>query len=49
MGSLGLTELLVILAVVILLFGATKIPQLMRGVGQGVNEFKKGVKGGGGP
>ena len=46
MGSLGMSELLVIAAVVILLFGATKIPQLMRGLGQGVHEFKKGLKDG---
>ena len=46
MGSLGMMELLVILAVVVLLFGSTKIPQLMRGLGQGVREFKAGVKDG---
>jgi sec-independent protein translocase protein TatA len=36
-------ELLVILAIVLLLFGSTKIPQLMRGLGQGLHEFKKGA------
>lgn len=40
----SMTELLVILAVVLLLFGSTKIPQLMRGLGSGINEFKKGMK-----
>jgi len=40
---LGATELIVILVVVILLFGARKIPELMRGIGQGVNYFKQGM------
>lgn len=44
MGSLGMPELLVILVIVLLLFGATKIPQLMRGIGQGIGEFRKGVR-----
>lgn len=38
---LGTTEIFVILAVVILLFGARKIPELMKGVGTGIKEFKK--------
>ena len=37
-------ELIIIALVVLLLFGATKIPQLMRGMGQGIGEFKKGLK-----
>lgn len=37
-------ELIIVLAVVLLLFGASKIPQLMRSMGQGLSEFKKGVK-----
>ncbi|MFN8140573.1 MAG: twin-arginine translocase TatA/TatE family subunit [Fimbriimonadales bacterium] len=36
-------ELPAIIVVVLLLFGGTKIPQLMRGLGRGVGEFKKGV------
>ncbi len=44
MGNLGFPEMVVILAVVVLLFGANKIPQLMRGMGQGISEFKKGLK-----
>jgi sec-independent protein translocase protein TatA len=36
-------ELWVILGVIVLLFGGAKIPQLMRGVGQGVGELKKGL------
>lgn len=43
-GPLGLPELIVILVIVLLLFGSTKIPQIMRGMGQGIGEFKKGVK-----
>jgi sec-independent protein translocase protein TatA len=41
---LGTTEILIILGLVVLFFGGQKIPQLMRGVGQGMNEFKKGLK-----
>lgn len=43
-GNLGGWEILVIVLVIVLLFGSTKIPQLMRGVGSGINEFKKGLK-----
>ena len=46
-GNLGWGEILVILLVVLLLFGSAKIPQLMRGFGQGISEFKKGLKEGG--
>lgn len=45
MGKLGLTEILVILAIVLLLFGGKKIPELMKGLGSGINEFKKASKG----
>lgn len=44
LGNLGGWEILVIILIVVLLFGSTKIPQLMRGVGSGINEFKKGLK-----
>ena len=44
MFGMGWSELLVIMLIVLLLFGSTKIPQLMRGVGSGINEFKKGLK-----
>ena len=44
LGNLGGWEILVIVLVVVLLFGSAKIPQLMRGVGSGINEFKKGLK-----
>jgi len=39
--SLGPTEIILILAVVLLLFGGRKIPELMKGLGQGMREFKK--------
>ena len=41
MGNLGATEILLILVVVVLLFGGKKIPELMKGIGQGMKEFKK--------
>ena len=45
MGKLGLTEILVIVAIILLLFGGKKIPELMRGLGRGVKEFKDGKDG----
>lgn len=44
MGRFGVTEILVILAVVLLLFGGKKIPELMKGLGGGVKEFKTAMK-----
>jgi sec-independent protein translocase protein TatA len=44
MGNLGVTEILVILAIVLLLFGGKKIPELMKGLGSGVKEFKNAAK-----
>ena len=44
MGKLGLTEIILILLVVVLLFGGRKIPELMKGIGQGLKEFKKASK-----
>lgn len=43
MPSLGPFEIILILAVIVLLFGAKKIPDLMKGVGGGIKEFKKAV------
>lgn len=43
-GVLGGWEILLILAVIILLFGARKLPELARGLGQGVKEFKKATR-----
>jgi sec-independent protein translocase protein TatA len=45
MGRFGVTEILIILLVVLLLFGGKKIPELMKGLGSGINEFKKASKG----
>jgi len=42
MGKFGWTEILLIAFVVLLLFGGKKIPELMRGLGRGVREFKEG-------
>jgi sec-independent protein translocase protein TatA len=44
MGKIGLTEILLILVVIVLLFGGRKIPELMKGIGQGMKEFKKASK-----
>jgi sec-independent protein translocase protein TatA len=44
LGNIGLPEVLIILLVVILLFGAKKIPELAKGLGQGLKEFKKAAK-----
>ncbi len=38
-GNLGTSEIIVILLVVLLLFGGKKIPELMKGIGQGMREF----------
>ncbi len=43
MGSLGATELIIILAVVLLLFGSTRLPKLARSLGQASKEFKQGI------
>lgn len=41
----GTTEIIVIALIILLLFGGAKIPQLMRGLGKGVHEYKKGLAG----
>lgn len=41
----GGTELIIILVIVLLLFGGKKIPQLMKGLGNGIREFKNASKG----
>lgn len=45
MGKLGGLEIFLILAVVLLLFGGKKIPELMKGLGKGMKEFKDASKG----
>ena len=44
-GSLGLPELLVIFAIILVVFGAGKLPQLGRGLGEGISNFRQGLKG----
>ncbi len=39
-GGLGTTEIIIILVIILLLFGGRKIPELMKGLGKGVKEFK---------
>ncbi len=43
-GDLGGSEILLILVVILLLFGAKRIPELARGLGKGINEFKNAAK-----
>ena len=40
-GNLGMSELLLIMFIVLLLFGPKKLPELARGLGKGLNEFKR--------
>ena len=42
--GLGVKEILVIAVIILLLFGGKKIPELMKGIGSGIKEFKKSVK-----
>ena len=45
LGNIGGTEILLIVLLVLLLFGGTKIPELMRGIGKGVKSFRDGMDG----
>ncbi|HUP22492.1 MAG TPA: twin-arginine translocase TatA/TatE family subunit [Thermoanaerobaculia bacterium] len=45
MGPFGFQELLVIFLIIVVIFGASKIPQLGRGLGEGIRNFKRGLKG----
>ena len=44
MFGLGTQELVIILVIVLVLFGGTKLPQMMRGMGEGMREFKKATR-----
>jgi sec-independent protein translocase protein TatA len=44
MGPIGLPELLIILVIVVLIFGANRLPELGRGIGKGIKNFKDGIK-----
>ena len=46
LGSLGLPELLVIFLIVLVIFGAGKLPQLGKGIGEGIKNFRNSVKAG---
>ncbi|HET7099021.1 MAG TPA: twin-arginine translocase TatA/TatE family subunit [Patescibacteria group bacterium] len=44
-NNIGSTELILILVIVLLIFGGKKLPELGKGLGQVINEFKKSLKG----
>jgi sec-independent protein translocase protein TatA len=44
MGSIGMPELLIILFIVLILFGSSRLPGLMKALGQGMKEFRTGAK-----
>jgi sec-independent protein translocase protein TatA len=44
MGTLGMSELVVILLIVIVIFGASRLPQLGKGLGEGIRNFKSSLK-----
>ena len=44
MGRFGPTEIILIIAVILLMFGGKKIPELMKGLGSGIKEFKNAAK-----
>lgn len=45
MGPLGMPELLIIALIIIILFGARRIPELAKGLGEGIRNFKTGIRG----
>lgn len=45
LGGLGAPEIIIILVIVLLMFGGKKIPELMKGLGRGVRDFKEASKG----
>jgi sec-independent protein translocase protein TatA len=44
MGRIGLPELLIILVIIILIFGASRLPEIGRGIGKGIRNFKDATK-----
>lgn len=46
MGPFGLPELLIIFLIIMVLFGAPRLPQLGKGLGEGISNFKRGLKSG---
>ena len=45
MPSLGVPELMIVFLIVLVLFGASRLPQIGKGLGEGIRNFKKGMKG----
>ena len=45
MGPLGMPELLIIALIIIILFGARRIPEVAKGLGEGIRHFKSGMRG----
>jgi sec-independent protein translocase protein TatA len=43
-GPIGVTELLIILVIIVILFGVNKLPKLGKGLGEGIRNFKDSVK-----
>jgi sec-independent protein translocase protein TatA len=46
MGSLGVPELIVIFLIIVLLFGGSRLPLIGKGLGEGIRNFRKGLRGG---
>jgi sec-independent protein translocase protein TatA len=46
LGRIGIPELLIILAIIILIFGANRLPEIGRGIGKGIRNFKDATKDG---
>jgi sec-independent protein translocase protein TatA len=44
MGRIGLPELLIILVIIVLIFGANRLPEIGRGIGKGIRNFKDATK-----
>lgn len=45
-GSIGIPELIIILVIILLLFGASRLPEIGRGLGKGIKNFKESTKDG---
>ena len=43
--AIGMTEIIIVLVIVLILFGPKKLPQLARSIGKSINEYKKGLSG----
>lgn len=43
-GNIGITELLIVLAIILIIFGASKIPDLGKALGEGISNFRKALK-----